>query len=313
VIAASRRAKVWFELLLGRARVFGVALGRHFGPLGRRARRDEEDLLTSMIDPKLAVLIGPSPAEGGLPQPPVFSSVEAERKYRKEQLAAGFRLFGRFGFSEGVTGHITVRDPEHPEHFWVNPFGMSFSRIKASDLILVDHKGDVIEGSRAVNRAAFVIHSRVHEARPDALAAAHSHSPYGRAFSTLGIHLDPITQDVCAFYEDHAVYDDYHGLVNDLDEGVRLAKALGPNKAVILQNHGLLTVGQTVAEAVWWFITMERSCQVQLLAMAAGTPRLIPHDVAVHTRELVGTPTSGWFQAQPLFDQIIGSDPDLVQ
>ena len=272
-----------------------------------------EELMTSILDPNLAAVIGPAPAGSGLPQPPVFDSVDAERKYRKEQLAAGFRLFGKFGFSEGVAGHITVRDPEHPDYFWVNPFGMAFTKIKASDLVLVDHKGDVIEGSRAVNRAAFVIHSRVHEARPDALAAAHSHSTYGRAFSTLGIKLDPITQDACAFYEDHAVYDDYHGLVNDMDEGIRLAKALGPNKAAILQNHGLITVGHTVAEAVWWFITMERSCQVQLVAMAAGTPKPIPHDVALQTRELIGTPSAGWFQAQPLFDQILGSDPDLVQ
>jgi ribulose-5-phosphate 4-epimerase/fuculose-1-phosphate aldolase len=269
--------------------------------------------MTSIIDSSLAAVTGPSPTGSGLPQPPVFSSVDAERKYRKEQLAAGFRLFGKFGFSEGVAGHITVRDPEHPENFWVNPFGMSFNKIKASDLILVDHQGDVIEGSRAVNRAAFVIHSRVHEARPDALAAAHTHSVHGRALSTLGIKLDPITQDACAFYEDHALYDDYHGLVNDMDEGVRLAKALGPNKAAILQNHGLLTVGHTVAETIWWFITMERSCQVQLLAMAAGKPKLIPHDVALATRELIGTPATGWFQAQPLFDQILGSDPDLVQ
>jgi ribulose-5-phosphate 4-epimerase/fuculose-1-phosphate aldolase len=269
--------------------------------------------MTSMLDPGLAAVIGPAPSDAGLPQPPVFGSVDAERKYRKEQLAAGFRLFGRFGFSEGVAGHITVRDPEHPEYFWVNPFGMAFSKIKASDLILVDHRGDVIEGHRAVNRAAFVIHSRVHEARPDALAAAHTHSTYGRAFSTLGIKLDPITQDACAFYEDHAVYDDYRGLVNDMDEGVRLAKALGPNKAAILQNHGLLTVGHTLAEAVWWFITMERSCQVQLVAMAAGTPKLIPHDVALATRNIIGTPMGGWFQAQPLFDQIMASDPDLVQ
>src|SRR6201999_4558158 len=280
---------------------------------GHRGSRHKEEMMTSILDPNLAAVVGPAPAGSGLPQPPVFDSVDAERKYRKEQLAAGFRLFGKFGFSEGVAGHITVRDPEHPEYFWVNPFGMAFTKIKASDLVLVDHHGDVIEGSHAVNRAAFVIHSRVHEARPDALAAAHSHSTYGRAYSALGIKLDPITQDACAFYEDHAVYDDYHGLVNDMDEGVRLAKALGPNKAAILQNHGLLTVGQTVAEAVWWFITMERSCQVQLVAMAAGTPKLIPHDVALQTRELIGTPAAGWFQAQPLYDQILGSDPDLVQ
>ena len=102
--------------------------------------------MTSILDSSLAAVTGPAPDGSGLPQPPVFNSVEAERQYRKEQLAAGFRLFGRFGFSEGVAGHITVRDPEHPECFWVNPFGMSFTKIKASDLILVDHKGDVIEG-----------------------------------------------------------------------------------------------------------------------------------------------------------------------
>ena len=134
------------------------------------------------------------------------------------------------------------------------------------------------------------------------------------AFSTLGIQArSAYPERVCRCSEDHSVYDDYHGLVNDLDEGVRLAKALGPNKAVILQNHGLLTVGHTVAETVWWFVTMERSCKVQLTAMAAGTPKLIPHEVAIQTRGLVGTPTSGWFQAQPIFDQIMGSDPDLVQ
>src|SRR5205814_6593811 len=97
---------------------------------------------------------------------------------RKHQLAAGFRLFGRFGFSEGVACHITVRDPADTDLFWVNPFGMSFNLIKSSDLILVDHEGRVVEGDHPVNRAAFVIHSQVHEARPDALAAAPSHPLY---------------------------------------------------------------------------------------------------------------------------------------
>ena len=128
----------------------------------------------------------------------------------------------------------------------------------------------------------------------------------------MGIKLDPITQDACAFYEDHAVYDDYHGSGTTWTRA-SVGKALGPNKAAVLQNHGLLTVGHTVAETIWWFITMERSCQVQLVAMAAGTPKLIPHYVALATRELIGTPAAGWFQAQPLFDQILGSDRDLVQ
>lgn len=256
-------------------------------------------------------VVGPAPEGVTLPLPPVFDSVEEERQYRKEQLAAGFRLFGRFGFSEGVAGHITVRDPENPSWFWVNPFGMSFNQIKASDLILVDHEGTLLHGKRPVNRAAFAIHSQVHAARPDAVAAAHSHSLYGKAFSSLGIPLDPITQDACVFFEDHGLYSDYRGVVTETEEGKRVAAALAGHKAVILQNHGLLTVGQSVAEAVWWFVTMERSCQAQLLAMAAGTPKLIDRETALITRDQIGTSLAGWFQARPLWDQITLSDPDL--
>jgi ribulose-5-phosphate 4-epimerase/fuculose-1-phosphate aldolase len=238
--------------------------------------------------------------------------MEEERQYRKEQLAAGFRLFGAFGFSEGVAGHITVRDPENPELFWVNPFGMSFNQITASDLILIDYEGTVVSGSRPVNRAAFVIHSEVHRARPDVLAAAHSHSLYGKAFAGLGIPLGPITQDACAFFEDQGLYSDYGGVANDREEGVRIGTALGPHKAAILQNHGLITVGQTVAEAVWWFVTMERSCQAQLLAMAAGTPKLIDRETALQVRANIGTHLAGWVQAQPLYSQIFAGQPDLV-
>lgn len=269
--------------------------------------------MTTKLPPALVnSLFGPLPEGVRIPEPPSFDSIEQERRYRKEQLAAGFRLFGRFGFSEGAAGHITVRDPERPnEWFWVNPFGMSFSRIRASDLVLVDHEGRVIQGQHAVNRAALVIHSHVHAARPDALAAAHSHSLHGKAFSSLGIKLAPITQDACAFYEDHGLYSHFGGVATAEEEGARIGDALGQHKAVILQNHGLLSVGQSVAEAVWWFITLERSCQAQLLAMAAGTPRSIDHETALGVRAQIGSSFAGWFQAQPLWDQITRSDPDL--
>lgn len=246
--------------------------------------------------------------------PPKFDSVEETRKYRKTQLAAAFRLFARYGFDEGVAGHITVRDPEKTECFWVNPFGKHFGHIKVSDLLLVDKEGNIVEGKTPLlNRAAFAIHSQVHEARPDVLAAAHSHSTYGRTWSTLGRLLDPITQDACAFYQDHALFDDYTGIVNELDEGVRIAKALGNNKACILKNHGILTVGQTVEEAAWWFITMDRSCQVQLMAEAVGKPTFIGHEVAEKTRIELGTPLAGWFQFQPLWQKITKEEPDLFE
>ena len=247
-----------------------------------------------------------------LPAPPKSASVEEERLQRKQKLAGALRLFGRFGFSEGVAGHITARDPELTDHFWVNPFGMSFRHVRVSDLILVSHTGEVVEGSRPVNPAAFAIHSAVHAARPDVIAAAHAHSIYGKAWSALGRPLDPITQDACVFFEDHTVCTEGGGAIV-LEEAAAkaLAAALGPHKATIHRNHGLFTVGHSVDEAAWWFITMERSCQAQLLAEAAGTPVLIDDEGARYTRDHSAGHSAGWFSFQPLWDEISRSEPDL--
>jgi ribulose-5-phosphate 4-epimerase/fuculose-1-phosphate aldolase len=238
-------------------------------------------------------------------------SIEGERLYRKQRLAASFRLFGRLGFDEGIAGHITARDPEHLDHFWVNPFGMSFSHIRVSDLVRVNDRGDVVEGDACVNEAAFAIHSQVHAARPDVIAAAHAHSVYGKAWSTLRRLLDPLTQDSCAFYEDHALFADYTGVVLDTGEGMRLARELGAKKAIILGNHGLLTVGHSIEEAVFWFISMERSCQVQLLAEAAGTPVPIDPANAALTATQVGSHEAGFFNFSPLYAKIARDEPDL--
>jgi ribulose-5-phosphate 4-epimerase/fuculose-1-phosphate aldolase len=242
---------------------------------------------------------------------PSFDSIEEERLHRKQRLAASFRLFGKFGFDEGVAGHITVRDPEHLDRFWVNPFGMNFKHIRVSDLICVDHTGAVVEGNAIVNLAAFAIHSQVHAARPDVIAAAHSHSLHGKAWSSLGRLLDPITQDSCAFFGDHSLFDDFTGVVLELDEGKRIGESLGDNKAVILRNHGLLTVGHSVDAAVWSFITMDRTCQAQLLAEAAGTPVIIPDEMARKTYAQVGSPIACYYSFQPLWDMITREQPDL--
>lgn len=241
-----------------------------------------------------------------------FDTLADERLHLKRRLAAGFRLFGRFGFDEGVAGHITARDPELLDHFWVNPFGMSFRQIRASDLLLVNHDGEVVEGDWPLNRAAFAIHSRIHAARPDVIAAAHTHSVHGKAFSSLGVLLDPLTQDSCAFYDDHALFDDFTGVVNDTSEGDRIAAALGQNKAAILRNHGLLTAGGSVDAAVWWFITMERTCQAQMLAMAAGKPISIGDEAARLTHGQVGSEIAGQFSFKPLWDWIVAQEPDLL-
>ena len=243
--------------------------------------------------------------------PPTFATIEEERRHRKVHLAGAFRLFARLGFDEGVAGHITARDPEHPNCFWANPFGMHFSHIRASDLLLVNEQGEVIQGDHPVNTSAFAIHSRVHAARPDAVATAHAHSVNGKAWASLGRLLDPITQDACAFYQDHSLFNDFTGVVYETAEGDRIAEALGKNKAVILRNHGLLTVGGSVDEAAWWFITMERSCQVQILAESVGKPVPIDHECALDTRDKVAGGINGWYQYQPLWSMISRLEPDL--
>jgi Class II Aldolase and Adducin N-terminal domain len=135
-------------------------------------------------------------------------SIEEERLHRKQRLAGSFRLFSKFGFDEGVAGHITARDPELTDHFWVNPFGMHFGHIRVSDLMLVRHDGKIVEGDRPLNQAAFAIHSEIHAARPDVIGAAHSHSVYGKTWSTQShktrarsttiTHSSMITRELCS-------------------------------------------------------------------------------------------------------------------
>lgn len=252
-----------------------------------------------------------------MPLPVTYETVEEERFARKVRLAAAFRMFSKAGLDEGVAGHITVRDPEFPDSYWVNPFGMHFSLIRQSDLVRVDHAGNVVEGDRAVNGAAVAIHCAVHAARPDVIAAAHAHGPYGKTLSSLPMTLEPLTQDACAFYDDIAVHEDYTGVVLDPEEGRKIGESLGHRKAVILRNHGMLTVGETVDSAAWWFLTLERSAQAQLMAYSAaagaGTkPGLIDHEQALATRGQVGFEFAGWFQFQPIWERISRDNPDIV-
>ncbi|MFT5883852.1 MAG: ribulose-5-phosphate 4-epimerase/fuculose-1-phosphate aldolase [Arcticibacterium sp.] len=225
-------------------------------------------------------------------------------------------IFGKFGFAEGVAGHIRVRDPEFPETFWVNPFGVSFNQIKVSDLIRVDQDGKIVEGKHTLlNQAAFAIHCRLHLARPDVIAAAHAHSVYDKTWSATGKKIDPLTQDASAFYDDHAVFDDYTGVVMETAEGDKIAEALGENKAAILKNHGILTVGNSVEEAVWWFVSLEHSRQSQVLADSLKSKlQPISHEVALSTRDNeVGFPIAGWFSFQPLFQDVMASGANIME
>lgn len=229
----------------------------------------------------------------GFPQPPKFEDKHEERDYLRGRLAAAFRIFGQKGFDEGVAGHITVRvcplipttfclfmsclplqDPVEPHTMWVNPFGQAFSHMRRSDLLRIDYDGHVLEGgpNKLVNRAAILIHSAVHKARPNVICAAHTHSIYGRTFSTLGIPLPITSQDGCAFFDDLAFYNSFEGIVLEGSEGENIAKAVGNKKAAILQNHGLITASDSVEATVFWYISLEKLCQTHLVAMAAAGP-----------------------------------------
>jgi len=246
------------------------------------------------------------------PVPPTFSSKLEEREYLKFRLAQAFRIFGYLGYNEGVAGHITVRDPIKSDCFWVNPFGMHFNLIQPSDLLLVDHQGKILDESgprRLLNTAAYMIHSALHTARSDVMCAAHTHSIHGKAFSTLGTELDMLTQDTCAFYNDHVLYNQFKGVVLDAEEGKHIAAALGTKKAAILQNHGILVATDSIEATVFFFIALERACQVQLMADAAAagsgkaTIKIAPED-ALNTYKTNGSRQAGWFQGLTEFEHL---------
>jgi hypothetical protein len=141
---------------------------------------------------------------------PTHPSYAAHRSWMLSKMALAFRVFARKGYTEGMSGHISVRDPENPHTFWTNPLSKHFGLLKASDMILVDYDGNAIGGNMALpaNAAGFLIHSAVHKARPDVVAACHTHSPYGKAWSAFGRRLEMINQDVTYFYgEAQAVYE----------------------------------------------------------------------------------------------------------
>lgn len=144
-----------------------------------------------------------------LPGIPTFPSFAEHRQWMLEHMAIAFRVFARKGYTEGMAGHISVRDPENPHTFWTNPLGKHFGLLKASDMILVDYEGKAIGGnlSRPANAAGFLIHSAVHKARPDVIAACHTHSPCGKAWSAFARPVEMLNQDVCYFHgEAQAVY-----------------------------------------------------------------------------------------------------------
>nr|ADY16691.1 TqaM [Penicillium aethiopicum] len=261
---------------------------------------------------------GPNPLTGI----PKFDSFAGHRKHILVHMAAVFRNWARVGFTEGISGHISVRDPEHAEYIWMNPIGKHFGLLSAGDMVCLDVKsGNIVGGNltRPVNTPGFFIHSEIHQARPDIHSICHAHTIAGRAWATFGQPLDMITQDVCDLYGVLAVSKEYGGIVTAQQEGQQIAKALGSKgKAAVLLNHGLLSVGSTVDEASFLFTLLDRSCQIQLQveAACAGNPALkkhiIPTQLAQFNFAMAGQKDWLYVEAQPDIEYEIAMAGDAI-
>jgi len=197
------------------------------------------------------------------------------------QLAAAYRIFEHFGWCELIYAHISMRVPGPDHHFLINPYGLRYDEVTASSLVKIDLDGNPVENSEyGVNPAGFVIHSAIHANRDDAQCVMHTHTRAGMAVAALECGLLPISMNATSFYGKIA-YHDYEGSQLYLEERQTLARDLGVSNAMILRNHGLLTVGPTIPAAFLYLFRLERACQVQLDALACGRSLVIPSDAVV--------------------------------
>lgn len=191
------------------------------------------------------------------------------RDARLRELALGYRLFASQRWGDLGDGHISARDPERTDCFWLLRLDVSFHEATVADLVLVGPEGELVSGEGKINISAYNIHYPIHVARPDIVSAAHVHTGWGTPFAAEVRPIEAITQEACVFFENHAIFDDEAVQVLDTEGGRRIGESLGQNAAIILRNHGLLTVGDSVPEAVGLFIMLERVAEAHMKARDA--------------------------------------------
>lgn len=196
-------------------------------------------------------------------------TVEEIRLERQIQVALGYRILASQRWGDLGDGHISARDPEREDCFWMLRYGVSYHVARVADLVLVGPDGELVEGDGIINRAAYYIHHPILMARPDTVSATHVHTGWGTPFSAECRPIQPITQESCIFFEDHAIFDDEEVQVQSTEGGKRIAVAIGNNRAIILRNHGLLTVANRVDECVGSFVHMERVAEAHMKARDA--------------------------------------------
>lgn len=200
------------------------------------------------------------------------TEMEQERLKRKREIALGYRIFASLRWGDLGDGHITASDPELTDHIWLLKYPHGFERATISDLVLVGPDGQVVEdtsrGTAAgeINTTAYYIHHPVHEARSDVIGVAHTHTPWGTPFAATGRPIVPITQEACSFHDRWALFDDEEVQILGRSSGERIAAAIGDNTVAILRNHGLLSTGPSVGEAISAFVTLERVTEALMKA-----------------------------------------------
>jgi len=226
---------------------------------------------------------------------PLWARNDAERRARID-LAACYRLAARFGFNEGIDNHLTMLVPGRAEHFYLAPFGLLWSEVRASDLLELDFSGKVVAGRGLVEPTALYIHLSVHRLVPRTRCVLHTHMPYATALGMLdNPHLEMTGQNAVGFYDDIA-YCEYGGLAFDYTEGERLARALGEKSILMMRNHGVLVTGDSAAQAFERLYFLERACQAQILALSTGhklniLPKSVVHSTAAQFK--AGTTVGG--------------------
>ncbi len=239
---------------------------------------------------------------------PRSASPAEERSRRKREIALGYRVMASFGWGADGSGHITGRDPERIDCFWLLAYGVPFRQATVADLVLVDRDGTVVDDDRPINRAAYNIHAPIHEARPDIVGAVHFHTPYGTPFAASVQDLPMSSQEACAFHGRQAVFDGEEVDVLDLATGRRLAAAMGDARLLVLANHGLLTAGSTVGAAIGFFVLAERAAEV---AVKVPGGRVISEEAASDCHASVGTEDAGWRVGEWLVASRV-EDPTVV-
>jgi ribulose-5-phosphate 4-epimerase/fuculose-1-phosphate aldolase len=214
----------------------------------------------------------------------VQASADTESAARV-QLAACYRLAERFGLNEGIDNHLTLLVPGYSDRFFLPPFGMHWSEVRASDFLVVDFDGRVLSGKGVVEDTAFYIHQPAHRLSPQGRCVLHTHMPYATALCMLqNPRLEMAVQTALGFYNDVAYDATYNGLAFDVTEGERLARALGDKSVLMMGNHGVLVVGKTIPIAFERLYFLERAAQAQILALSTGRPlQVIPEDVVKMT------------------------------